>query len=421
MEVILPPKISLEEFTDRLATLPKGNLEVIDLSTYTSARNPVRVVCKLHGESFVEAKRLLGGSLCKACHIDSMKKPYFEYIKSFSEIHGDKYTYPQDFELINSHQPVPIICKVHGTFYQRIHKHLLGRGCPRCTQDLRPNLQTYVDICAAKYGPEYTVEAVGTYKTVRSILRLNCPHHGPSEKKAKKFLEGSFGCPGCVNDSQRKTKEEFLSRCKEVHGDRYDYSHTVYEQANSPVKVICSQHGAFLITPSKHYSGRGCPKCSIEGRSPYNLTIVERNKEEFLKIASGVYFIKIFNTEDCYFKVGISKDLKTRLQHIKSSSGMEVELLVYRRFNLYEAVILEEFILSSFDRSPSQVKFSGYTECINMVNEEQIKQAITLILETANSATNIENKSLVLLEHRKETGERVYFDMNTNRAFIEHE
>lgn len=40
----------------------------------------------------------------------------------------------------------------------------------------------------------------------------------------------------------------------------------------------------------------------------------------------------------------------------------------------------------------------------------------------ANSATNVENKSsIILLEDRKEEGERIYFDLKTNRAFIEHE
>lgn len=418
----MPKKISLEEFTEKVAKLPKGNLELIDLSTYTSARHKVRVVCKIHGESFVEGKRILGGSLCKDCHIDSMKRPYSEYLCEFKKVHGDKYTYQEDFQLTNSKDKIPIICKLHGVFHQNIHKHLLGRDCPSCTKDLRPNFQTYVGICLEKYGPEYTVEAVGTYETVRSVLRLNCPHHGPSEKKAKKFLEGSFGCPGCVNDSQRKTKEGFLAKCKSIHGERYDYTSTIYVQANSLVEVRCRSHGVFPIKPTKHYAGRGCPQCAKEKASPYNLTIIERNKEEFLNTPSGVYFIRIFDDTDAYFKIGVSKDLRSRMNVIKNNSGMNVELLVYEKMSLYDSVILEDNVLSRFDRVTPKVRFAGYTECISMASEEQIKQVIALVLEAANSATNVENKSsIILLEDRKEEGERIYFDLKTNRAFIEHE
>ena len=44
---------------------------------------------------------------------------------------------------------------------------------------------------------------------------------------------------------KRLTTEEFVRRAKEVHGDEYDYSQTVYTTAKNTVLIICKKHGVF--------------------------------------------------------------------------------------------------------------------------------------------------------------------------------
>ena len=44
------------------------------------------------------------------------------------------------------------------------------------------------------------------------------------------------------------TTEQFIERAKQKHGDKYDYSHVVYERAISKVKIHCNVHGLFLQT-----------------------------------------------------------------------------------------------------------------------------------------------------------------------------
>jgi hypothetical protein len=59
------------------------------------------------------------------------------------------------------------------------------------------------------------------------------------------------------------TQEQFLAKAVAVHGDRYDYSHTVYQSSAKKVKIICPKHGAFEQTPNAHTdAGYGCQKCS---------------------------------------------------------------------------------------------------------------------------------------------------------------
>jgi hypothetical protein len=63
-----------------------------------------------------------------------------------------------------------------------------------------------------------------------------------------------------------KNTEDFITKAKEVHGDKYDYSKSEYKDASTKVCIICPEHGEFWQTPNTHYYS-GCPKCAIENRS----------------------------------------------------------------------------------------------------------------------------------------------------------
>ena len=63
---------------------------------------------------------------------------------------------------------------------------------------------------------------------------------------------------------KRKTKEEFIKKAREVHGDKYDYSNVDYINAKTKVCIICPEHGEFWQEAKNHLRGIGCPKCSIE-------------------------------------------------------------------------------------------------------------------------------------------------------------
>lgn len=60
---------------------------------------------------------------------------------------------------------------------------------------------------------------------------------------------------------RKLSREEVISKFRNVHGDRYDYSKVVYVDMNSKVTIICPEHGEFYVTPDNHLRGRGCPRC----------------------------------------------------------------------------------------------------------------------------------------------------------------
>ena len=82
----------------------------------------------------------------------------------------------------------------------------------------------------------------------------------------------------------KKTTEEIIKKAKNVHGDKYGYSKTIYINARTPVIIICPEHGEFTSTPDNHINKKsGCPKCGhIEGKKKQasNLsTFIIKSKE----------------------------------------------------------------------------------------------------------------------------------------------
>lgn len=59
------------------------------------------------------------------------------------------------------------------------------------------------------------------------------------------------------------TKDDFIKRSTDVHGNKYNYSLVAYSDCKTPVDIICPEHGVFRQRPEQHYKGHGCPICGI--------------------------------------------------------------------------------------------------------------------------------------------------------------
>nr|DAK90738.1 MAG TPA: Protein of unknown function (DUF723) [Caudoviricetes sp.] len=62
------------------------------------------------------------------------------------------------------------------------------------------------------------------------------------------------------------TTEDFISRAMIVHGDKYDYSKSIYTSAKEKVAIVCKKHGVeFYQSPTNHLQGKvGCNKCEVK-------------------------------------------------------------------------------------------------------------------------------------------------------------
>lgn len=141
-----------------------------------------------------------------------------QFIQRSNKKHNNEYDYSlTNYESI--HKKVEIICKAHGVFKQTPYGHLhLGQGCKKC-------------------GLEYR------------------------------------------SQGRTKTIQDFIKEAKEVHGEKYDYSNSVYVLSKIKLEIICKKHGPFLQTPDKHILQKcGCPKCKKEAMFLTQNEFVEKAK-----------------------------------------------------------------------------------------------------------------------------------------------
>lgn len=163
----------------------------------------------------------------------SKKKTFNEFISEFETKFGkNKYDFDES-TFVNSHTPMRCFCHVkdkngneHGEFW-KTPKALMSNECRKCSY----------------------------------------------EKRAKNYT---------------MTTEKFIEKAKSVHGDKYDYSKSVYVGTKQPIEIICKKHGSFFQTPNDHLSKKGCPKCN----EPHLEKILEK-----ALIDSGINFISQYRTE----------------------------------------------------------------------------------------------------------------------------
>jgi uncharacterized protein YggL (DUF469 family) len=98
-------------------------------------------------------------------------------------------------------------------------------------------------------------------------------------------------------------RQEFIDKAIRIHGDKYDYSKTLYIKRTEKVIIICSIHGEFTQNAGSHLSGCGCRKCGIEQTMNKRTLSVD----DFIEKAKQIH-----NNKYSYDKINYSK----RNEHI---------------------------------------------------------------------------------------------------------
>jgi hypothetical protein len=66
------------------------------------------------------------------------------------------------------------------------------------------------------------------------------------------------------------TQEQFVTKAQAIHGERYDYSETVFRFVDEDVKIICREHGKFWMRAGHHlYLKQGCRHCANQARAKH--------------------------------------------------------------------------------------------------------------------------------------------------------
>jgi len=119
----------------------------------------------------------------------------------------------------------------------------------------------------AKFGNQFDYSRV-EYTKLDSPVIIICKTHGEFSIQPKNHLRSGYGCPHCAKQGMTNKMllpwEDVLKRFKEVHGDRYDYSQVEYTGMFNPIKIICKDHGPFMMLPVNHEAGQNCRACHLK-------------------------------------------------------------------------------------------------------------------------------------------------------------
>ena len=191
------------------------------------------------------------------------------FIKKALDKHNNKYDYSL-VNYINNYTKIKIICKEHGIFEQTPNNHLTGNGCIKCGylstltfQNSKLNTDELIVKFIKKHKNRYDYSKVN-YINSYTKVEIICKEHGSFFMRTSNHIKGS-GCKTCYSLYSKKPikinwKEDFIKK----HGDRYDYSKSIYLNCETKIEVICREHGSFFIKPSNHLTGHNCYKCSFE-------------------------------------------------------------------------------------------------------------------------------------------------------------
>jgi len=214
------------------------------------------------------------------------------FIEKAKEVHGNRYDYSK-VSYIDAKEKVTIICSDHGEFTKSPANHLKGQGCQWCVGKGKLSKEDFITQAKEVHGNKYDYSKVD-YQTKTKKVIIICSEHGEFHQSPKNHLKGQK-CPGC-SGKLKLSQEDFIAKCKEVHGNKYNYDKVVYESLSKKVEIICDEHGSFFQKASSHIKGANCPTCAKSKNGLGN----SKGQEAYIKACSELHNYKYDYSKTIY-------------------------------------------------------------------------------------------------------------------------
>lgn len=102
------------------------------------------------------------------------------------------------------------------------------------------------------------------------------------------------------NKTSDELKNEFITKAKLIHGDKYDYSNVDYVNCRTKIKINCPKHGEFEQYPTSHILHKqNCPICAKTSMTTEKLIERFKNKHGDKYIYDKVEYTGC----DCYVTI----------------------------------------------------------------------------------------------------------------------
>jgi hypothetical protein len=179
--------------------------------------------------------------------------------------------------------------------------------------------------------------------------------------------------------TQRTTKEDFLERAIEIHGDKYDYSKVIYKTTETKVIIVCEIHGEFLLRPRAHYADkRGCPDCDVSGKSGFH-------QSKWVEKPKNIYLIELFGNGEKFLKFGVTvNEIEERV--IKGEIPYDHKVLFKEKISDGElAISIEKKLKIKYMKIPytPMLPFRGDTECLELGIKEHLLKDLKKIIDAS--------------------------------------
>lgn len=234
-----------------------------------------------------------------------------EFIRRAQKIHGNKYDYSQ-VVYINRQTKIKIFCKKCSCWFEKTPmSHIFKKaGCPKCKNSMlslkfRSALSDFIKKAENIHGSKYDYSQV-EYTNGRTKVEIFC-------RKCKEYfmqtpsvhLLGS-GCPYC-NKGIKSTKEHFIKRAQEIHGNKYNYDEVNYINSTTKVLIYCNEcHKNFWQTPQNHLYGCGCQTCGMNSSK----NAKRSNTINFIKKAKQIHKDKYNYSKVNYIGYNLPVEIK---------------------------------------------------------------------------------------------------------------
>ena len=186
-----------------------------------------------------------------------------EFVKRAKEKHQE-YDYSETV-YINKRTKIQYKCPKHGIQWQLPYNHM-KYGCNDCgyeraAEKKRKPWETQLQQFHETHGDDYDYSK-SKYVNIDTLIEIKCNKCGKYFWQSPYEHQTGANCPFCFG--RYKTTEEVIAAAREVHGDVYDYSNTVYVNAVTPFEIYCPIHKkSFWQTYGNHVLlGNRCPECA---------------------------------------------------------------------------------------------------------------------------------------------------------------
>lgn len=238
-------------------------------------------------------------------------KPFETWLSEFRAKHGNRYDY-RDLTRVDNKPYITYVCAAHGEVTQLAGSHAMGKGCKSC-------------------GFSSTGEAIRKVVALKNCDAKNvtrCKNvHGDAYQYSGTFIKGKVrfiayscskhgevtqqlgahlrgqGCPTCAAESRRYNFEKYREDCRKVHSDRYVYLEILYAKA-ATIYYLCPEHGKVEQLAADHLRGSGCKRCANISIGKTNTNSLEEWKSKF-KAAHG----------DTYLNYEILRDSRSHVYY----------------------------------------------------------------------------------------------------------